>query len=270
MRKIAHLLYLLLSNVIRKINSIWYHFDSIDDILPKFSGAGNRIQWRQKILPNFGNFQNNSMTSSSLRKWFYSRLAEEIDFEFDIELKQKITDQEDSKLLEIYPGVYYKIMCVMLTSLRPSLSLEIGTLRGTGTACISHYSKETITFDILPVSFFTGIDSFSADKKITQILTDISIEEEYLKYETQISNADFIFLDGPKDGKFERIVISKLIKSMKPTCVLMIDDIAFNNMSDLWHGIKSDKLDFTSFGHWSGSGIVIKDIEQLLMRLNKN
>ena len=264
MRKILHLVYSLLTSVIRKINSIWYNFDSIDDILPKFSSSGNRIQWRQKILPNFSNFQNNSLASSSLRKWFYSRLVEEIDFEFDLELKRKITDQEDSKLLEIYPGVYYKILCVILASLRPTLSVEIGTLRGTGTSCISHYSKETITFDILPVSFFTGVDSFSIDKKITQILTDIADEEEYLKYETYISKADFIFLDGPKDGKFERIVIPKIINSMKSTCILMIDDISFNNMSDLWHDINFDKLDFTSFGHWSGSGLVIKDIEQLL------
>jgi hypothetical protein len=85
-----------------------------------------------------------------------------------------------------------------------------------------------------------------------------------LKYETYISKADFIFLDGPKDDKFERIVIPKIINSMKSTCILMIDDISFNNMSDLWHDINFDKLDFTSFGHWSGSGLVIKDIEQLL------
>ena len=157
----------------------------------------------------------------------------------------------------------------MLASLRPSLSVEIGTLRGTGTACISHYSKKTLTFDILPVSFFTGIDSFSVDKKITQILADIADDKEYSKYEEYLSEADFIFLDGPKDGKFEKKVIPKIIYSMKPSCILMIDDIGFNNMSELWHEINIDKLDFTSFGHWSGSGLVVKDAELLLRKVNQ-
>jgi predicted O-methyltransferase YrrM len=269
MRKSIHFVYKFLSNLIQTINSIWYKLDKIDDVLPKFSQNGYKIQWRQKILPSFTNFQNNSTTSLSLRKWFYELLSQEIDFEIETELRQRVTDLEDSKYLDIYPGVYYKIMCVLLASLRPNLSIEIGTLRGTGTTCISHYSKKTLTFDILPVSFFTGIDSFSDNKSITQILADIADDKEYSKYEDLFCTADFIFLDGPKDGKFEKKVIQKIIQSMKSSCVLLIDDIGFNNMSELWHEISFDKLDFTSFGHWSGSGLVVKDAELLLKKVNQ-
>jgi hypothetical protein len=34
------------------------------------------------------------------------------------------------------------------------------------------------------------------------------------------------------------------------------DDIRFVNMVDNWNAIASPKLDLTSFGHWSGTGLV--------------
>ena len=47
-------------------------------------------------------------------------------------------------------------------------------------------------------------------------------------------------------------------KKLKPKNkkFLIIDDILFVNMIDLWRKIKSPKLDATSLGHWSGTGIV--------------
>ena len=38
--------------------------------------------------------------------------------------------------------------------------------------------------------------------------------------------------------------------------ILILDDIQFVNMIDFWRKIKSPKLDITSFGHFSGTGIV--------------
>ncbi|WP_198243807.1 hypothetical protein [methane-oxidizing endosymbiont of Gigantopelta aegis] len=65
------------------------------------------------------------------------------------------------------------------------------------------------------------------------------------------------FCDGPKDGHFEYQFISYLTK-LKPKKgrVLMLDDIRFKNMIDLWFSIDSPKLDMSSFGHWSGTGLV--------------
>ena len=37
---------------------------------------------------------------------------------------------------------------------------------------------------------------------------------------------------------------------------LILDDIRFNNMFEIWRSIKSPKLDITSIAHWSGTGIV--------------
>jgi hypothetical protein len=44
--------------------------------------------------------------------------------------------------------------------------------------------------------------------------------------------------------------------------LLIVDDIQFVNMIDFWRSISSPKLDVSSFGHWSGTGIV--DISEVL------
>ncbi len=36
----------------------------------------------------------------------------------------------------------------------------------------------------------------------------------------------------------------------------MFDDIRVWNMLEIWRGIRRPKLDLTSFGHWSGTGLV--------------
>jgi hypothetical protein len=36
----------------------------------------------------------------------------------------------------------------------------------------------------------------------------------------------------------------------------MFDDIRFWNMLRIWRNVAAPKLDITSFGHWSGTGLV--------------
>lgn len=36
----------------------------------------------------------------------------------------------------------------------------------------------------------------------------------------------------------------------------LFDDIRVWNMLAIWRGIRRPKLDLTSFGHWSGTGLV--------------
>ena len=55
--------------------------------------------------------------------------------------------------------------------------------------------------------------------------------------------------------------MNKMIKQFlklepKTGKLLIMDDIKFINMIDLWRNIKSPKIDLSSFGHWSGTGVV--------------
>ena len=62
---------------------------------------------------------------------------------------------------------------------------------------------------------------------------------------------------APKDNVFE-YKMAKQFKKLKNKNkkILIIDDILFVNMIDFWRNIKSPKLDASSLGHWSGTGIV--------------
>ena len=72
-----------------------------------------------------------------------------------------------------------------------------------------------------------------------------------------IKAADIIFVDGPKDGRFEQVFLDRLAELHLPKCPLLIlDDIRLWNMLAIWRDIRRPKLDLTSFGHWSGTGIV--------------
>jgi hypothetical protein len=68
-------------------------------------------------------------------------------------------------------------------------------------------------------------------------------------------------LDGPKDGQFEERVLELLAHHIQPQKegkrrYLFLDDIHFQNMLVNWRRIASPKVDLTSFGHFSGSGLV--------------
>ena len=85
-------------------------------------------------------------------------------------------------------------------------------------------------------------------------LTDLT---EYRKYSHLFQNADIIFMDAPKDGIFEPKMVEILLKlTPKKDRILVMDDIWFDCMQPLWRSIKCPKIDITSLGHWSGTGIV--------------
>jgi len=73
-----------------------------------------------------------------------------------------------------------------------------------------------------------------------------------------LTEADFIMCDGPKDSKFENkfyTLLSTLNFSEKSRW-LFLDDIRFMSEIGNWRSVESPKIDLTSFGHFSGSGLV--------------
>ena len=69
--------------------------------------------------------------------------------------------------------------------------------------------------------------------------------------------AEVIFADGPKDGRFEQVLLDRLEEIGLPQRPLVVfDDIRVWNMLAIWRGVRHPKLDITSFGHWSGTGLI--------------
>ncbi len=72
-----------------------------------------------------------------------------------------------------------------------------------------------------------------------------------------LNETRFIMLDTDHDGKFENIFYDHLISSGFKG-ILFCDDIHLNpHMESFWNRITHEKVDLTSIGHNTGSGLVI-------------
>ena len=117
------------------------------------------------------------------------------------------------------------------------------------------------TFDVTPwtkyeTTYLTEDDFESG--RLTQHIEDLKKSEVFSRFVKLLVNADFIMCDGPKDGVFERTFYSLLttIEFPKKDRWLLLDDIRFQSEMPSWRMITSPKIDLTSFGHFSGTGLV--------------
>lgn len=161
-------------------------------------------------------------------------------------------------------GEHYRLLAALSTLLNPNAVVEVGTSTGASARAFIEYTpheSKVYTFDIFPWHSFAGTWLCEEDFKsgrLTQYLDDLSLEENFAKHEALFTGADLIFCDAPKDGDFEYKFLDRLSKVAMPNKqrFLILDDIKFLNMAALWRSIESPKIDLTSFGHWSGTGLV--------------
>jgi len=211
---------------------------------------------RPSLIYSFENFN----TSDFL----ISVISDAIKLAFKLNLKCGKANLYDSKFLNEFPGEHYKILSAIVNVTSANEVVEIGTYTGLGTLSIKEglnsHGKVT-TYDLISwkelelESHFKDEDF--KDGTIKQILGDLSDDNFFQQNIKILNSADIIFMDAPKDDIFEYKMIKQFLKLEPKTGKLLImDDIKFINMIDLWRNIKSPKIDLSSFGHWSGTGIV--------------
>ncbi len=168
----------------------------------------------------------------------------------------------DSKFLNVFPGEHYRLLNSIVETFDAKKIVEIGTFTGMGTLSLKEGFKDVVitTYDIIKwdqLNFTSHFESKDFDESLNQVIGDLS-DDKFFESNLEILNdADLIFMDAPKDNIFE-YKMAKQFKKLKNKNkkILIIDDILFINMIDFWRNIKSPKLDASSFGHWSGTGIV--------------
>lgn len=160
-----------------------------------------------------------------------------------------------------FPGEHYKLLTAIVKVENFNNFLEIGTGSGLASKFILNNSDCTIhTFDILPWdennSHITE-DEFKNDK-FNYYVKNILEQENLDNFHVLLNKSELIFLDANKDGIFEDLFLTNLSKNKfdKRFRLLVIDDIRYFSMYKIWNKINSPKIDLTSFGHWSGTGIV--------------
>jgi predicted O-methyltransferase YrrM len=168
-----------------------------------------------------------------------------------------------------WPGEHYCLLNALVRTLRPRSVIEIGTWTGMGTLSLLQSlpsGGRITTFDLLGWETF-GLTwlapSDFADGRVVQFGDDVSTPEGIAPHRALFESADLIFIDGHKDGYTEAGVLASLATlDLAPNVVVVLDDIRVMNMIGVWHRILRPKMDLTSFGHWSGTGLIDWNGEQ--------
>ena len=168
--------------------------------------------------------------------------------------------EADRQFWLTWPGEHYWFLSRLTEVLRPSISIEIGTYMGYGAIALAHGSASVTTYDISSVSTYSAIMGRRVEKfsNINCKIGDLADDAFFSQEQDLIASADLIFIDGPKNRSFEYKVIPEIIKIAKPGTVIILDDVRFANMKDLWASIIEPKIDVGSFAHSTGTGFLVK------------
>lgn len=164
---------------------------------------------------------------------------------------------------DVWPGEHYKLLAGLVATMKPKRIIEVGTYQGLGSlSLMSHLPPdgEVITVDIVPWDQIENRalrESDFADGRLRQVLGDLSDPKFFSSFADKISRCDLLFVDAPKNVIFERTLLQHLetIK-LAPNALVWFDDVRQWNMLEIWRKISRPKLDVTSFGHWTGSGLI--------------
>jgi predicted O-methyltransferase YrrM len=158
-----------------------------------------------------------------------------------------------------WPGEHYRLLRALVETLDPDLVVEVGTFTGMGTLTLAGANRRIVTYDIIP--WHAIPDSLLRDSdfgSVEQRLGDLSDPEAFRRERALLADADLIFVDAPKNAVFEPAFLPLLLPTMKSGALLVLDDIRFRTMAELWRDLPLPKLDMTAFGHVSGTGLALK------------
>ncbi|MBI2298348.1 MAG: methyltransferase [Armatimonadetes bacterium] len=163
----------------------------------------------------------------------------------------------------VWPGEHYKLLAGLMQVLQPAVTVEIGTGGGHASLVFCDYAPEggrVVTFDLVPWQEYPGsvlrAEDF-ADGRLVQWTDDLRSEAVFEAHRELLEGAGLIFLDAAKDGQMEPVLLDRLgtLRCRQPT-FLLLDDTRVWNMLAVWQRLRKPKLDLTSLGHWSGTGLV--------------
>ena len=174
-----------------------------------------------------------------------------------------LADRNPPDLLNLWPGEHYRLLAAMVQELKPRTVIEIGTFKGLSALAMLAYlppgarltTFDLIPWDRIPGTFLRPLDF--ANGNFTQALCDLKDMENCRVHASLIQDADLIFIDGPKDGVFEETLLHNFAEiGLRPHTLLVFDDTHVWNMLEIWMGIRHPKLDITTIGHYTGTGLV--------------
>ena len=176
----------------------------------------------------------------------------------DLSIRRNIPDY-----YTCWPGEHYRLLGALVQVLRPKSVIEIGTFTGLSAITMLKYlppDSRMATFDVerwdaIPDTVLAPRDF--ADGRLVQHVDNLGDAEAFARHRERIASADFMFIDGPKDNVFEHRFM-ELLRTIRfeKAPILVFDDTRLWSMLRFWRQLPYPKLDMTSFGHWSGTGLL--------------
>jgi hypothetical protein len=181
----------------------------------------------------------------------------------EIDLKDLAQRDTTPDYFTIWPGEHYKLLGALVKNLAPKVVIEVGTDTGLSALTMKKYlpaDGRVVTFDLRPWRSVEGTDLREddfADGRLEQRLADLAEPGNFAANKDLLASAEFFFIDGPKNISFEVAFMEQLktVEFAKPP-ILLFDDTRLPSMLKFWRDLPYPKLDLTSFGHWSGTGMV--------------
>jgi len=182
----------------------------------------------------------------------------------------------DNPFLNVFPGDHYRLISGIIRVMGEGhddcrdrnnqfCCVDIGTHYGTSARVMLDAVPYAYvdTYDVVPWhhnphTVLEEDDIYENGGRLRQHVANLKEPAIFAEHEGILEAADFIMCDGPKDGVFELLffkLLSQLSMSDKPRW-LFIDDIRLHSEILSWRRIHSPKIDLTSFGHFTGSGLV--------------
>ncbi len=165
-------------------------------------------------------------------------------------------------VVQLWPGEHYRLLAGLVRTLKPNTVVEIGTAEGISALALKRNlpsGGKVVTFDIIPWRKVPNPcleETDFQEGNLLQEVADLGNATVVERYRSLLEAAELLFIDAAKDGELEWRLLRNLQElKYRQTPIVLFDDIRVWNMLALWHELRWPKLDLTSFGHWSGTGI---------------
>jgi predicted O-methyltransferase YrrM len=177
-------------------------------------------------------------------------------------LASRMATARQQDWLSCWPGEHYRLLAGLVDILQPTTVIEIGTGQGIGALSLADRlpsGGRVVTYDIIPWTEIAESvlrpEDFSSGR-IEQRRGDLSDPGTFERELPVLRGAELIFSDASKDGVFESALLTMLLPALVDSRrLLVLDDIRLLKMLQVWRDLPLAKLDATSVGHWSGTGL---------------
>lgn len=157
----------------------------------------------------------------------------------------KYLNQEEVELFH-KKGEHYDLLSTWSHQFNKVKIYDIGTYKGlSAVALSSNQDNLIVSYDI---GYYVTVNQPN----------NVEFRIGSFYHDKEMLNSPLIMFDiDPHDGLQEKLFVQNLTNiGYKGTVIF--DDIHLNDeMKDFWNSITQEKHDYTSIGHWSGTGIVI-------------